>query len=146
MQYQYYEEYQRQMNQNALLAKEIAKAIDGEYSAINCYEVLAKQAPTQEQREKILEIQKDERRHYEEFSQIYLSLTGRQHKPKQIEECPSTYEKGLNAAFKDEQETVDFYLDISDKATNAYIKRIFKRAAADEQNHAVWFLYYLTKI
>ncbi|MTH55670.1 ferritin-like domain-containing protein [Bacillus mangrovi] len=145
MYYSYYNPYERQMNQNTLLAKEIARAIDGEYSAINCYEVLAKQAPNQTQREQILEIRKDEKRHFEEFSQIYLSLTGRQHKPKQIEQCPSSYEKGLNAAFKDEQETVDFYLDISDKATNAYIKRTFRRAAADEQNHAVWFLYFLKK-
>ncbi|AZB42139.1 ferritin-like domain-containing protein [Bacillus sp. FJAT-42376] len=146
MQYSYYEEYQRQMNQNALLAKDIAKALDGEYTAITCYEVLAKQAPTQEQRDKILEIRMDEKRHYEEISQIYLSLTGRQHKPQLTEECASTYEKGLNAAIKDEQETVDFYLNIYDKSTNAYIKRIFRRAASDEQNHAVWFLYYLTKL
>ncbi|MBK5441663.1 hypothetical protein JFU13_01025 [Peribacillus sp. TH24] len=36
-----------------------------------------------------------------------------------------------------------FYLGIADEVTNPSIKEAFRRAAADEQNHAVWFLYYL---
>ncbi|KYD11778.1 hypothetical protein B4119_4180 [Parageobacillus caldoxylosilyticus] len=53
--------------------------------------------------------------------------------------------EGLEYALKDEQETVDFYLDISDETNDPYIKEVFRRAAADEQNHAVWFLYYFIK-
>jgi rubrerythrin len=40
---------------------------------------------------------------------------------------------------------VDFYLEITDYTTSSYIKEVFRRAAADEQNHAVWFLYYFSK-
>ncbi|MGY3415598.1 rubrerythrin [Bacillus mycoides] len=46
---------------------------------------------------------------------------------------------------QDEQRTVDFYLEIADKTTNQQVKETFRRAAADEQNHAVWFLYYFSK-
>ncbi|RXT03912.1 ferritin-like domain-containing protein [Ammoniphilus sp. CFH 90114] len=126
------------------LADDIAKAINGEYSAIICYELLAKLAPNNEARNRILEIRNDEIKHYKAFSQIYVTLTGRQHTPQIIEECKSEYKEGLRASFKDEQMTTDFYLDIAGKSNEPYIKETFKRAASDEQNHAVWFLYYLT--
>ncbi|HWI55284.1 MAG TPA: ferritin-like domain-containing protein, partial [Desulfobacteria bacterium] len=97
-------------------------------------------------RKQILEIRKDEIRHYQVFCQIYFAMTGAQPSPQMTETCPKGYKVGLQSAFKDEQETVDFYLDISDKAQEAFVKESFRRAAADEQNHAVWFLYYYTKL
>lgn len=127
------------------LINEIAKAINGEYSAITCYEQLSRLATGEEERNRIMEIRSDEIRHYRTFSQIYMQLTGRQPKPQIVEPCPNEYRAGLAAAFKDEQETVDFYLDIAEQAANPHIKESFKRAAGDEQNHAVWFLYYLTQ-
>lgn len=63
--------------------------------------------------------------------------------PKQTEECPDNFTRGLDAAFKDEQETVDFYLRAAEETSNLKAKGVFTRAARDEQNHAVWFLYYL---
>ncbi|MDR6224103.1 ferritin-like domain-containing protein [Desmospora profundinema] len=127
------------------LADKIAKAIDGQYSAIACYGYLASIAPTEEERKQILEIRQDEVRHYQAFSAIYMRLTGRQHHPSITEPCPQQYREGLEFAFKDEQETTDFYLDIAYQATDPAIRNEFLRAAADEQHHAVWFLYFLTK-
>lgn len=127
------------------LTQDISKAINGQYSAIACYTKLAELAPTGEERKQILEIRKDEISHYQVFSQIFISITGTQPAPQMTETCPTSYKAGLQAAFKDEQETVDFYLDIAEKAQDPFIKEKFKRAAADEQNHAVWFLYYYTK-
>ncbi|PZE21874.1 ferritin-like domain-containing protein [Paenibacillus xerothermodurans] len=129
---------------NMHLIADIAKAINGEYSAIFCYAQLAKSAPNEEARNQILEIRDDEINHYKSFSQIYASLTGRQPTPQIIEQCEAHYEAGLRAAFKDEQMTTDFYLDIADRTNQPYIRETFRRASADEQNHAVWFLYYLT--
>ncbi|WP_421378840.1 ferritin family protein [Bacillus salacetis] len=126
------------------LADDIQRAINGEYTAILCYEELSKQAKTSEAKELILEIQQDEKRHYKEFTNFYKRLTGKKPVPKITEECAKQYRRGLQAAFKDEQNTVDFYLDIADKTDDPVIKKIFQRAAADEQNHAVWFLYLLT--
>ncbi|SEN93173.1 Rubrerythrin [Mesobacillus persicus] len=127
------------------LATELQKAINGEYSAIACYEKLAQMAPTQMERNQILEIRQDERNHYEAFRRIYTHVTGNLPVSQITEECPNTYRAGLDFAFRDEQETVDFYLDIADKAQDPNIKEIFRRAAADEQNHAVWFLFFFSK-
>lgn len=135
--------YYMQAPTDIALINDIVKAINGEYSAITCYEVLSKQAPTEEIRNRILEIRNDEIRHYQVFTHMYTMLTGRQPTPKMTEQCANTYMGGVHAAFKDEQETVDFYHEVSAKAEDPFIKEQFWRAAADEQNHAVWFLYLL---
>ena len=135
--YYYDDDFFRQGD--AQLINDIQKAINGEFSAIACYAELARMAPTEEERNQILEIREDERHHFETFSMIYTNLTGRQPSPQITEECANTYTRGLVASFKDEQETVDFYLDLGDKAQDMFIKETFRRAAADEQNHAVWF-------
>lgn len=121
----------------------IEKAIDGEYSAISCYKNLITLAPSNSIKEKITEIRNDELRHFRTFSSLYKQLTGKEHTPKMVEKCPKQYKQGIDFAFKDEQETVDFYLDIASKTNNPKIKEEFSRAAHDEQNHAVWFLYFL---
>ncbi|WP_347548471.1 ferritin-like domain-containing protein [Pseudalkalibacillus hwajinpoensis] len=127
------------------LADDIATAINGEYSAIQCYAKLAQLAPNETERKQILEIRNDEMAHYQAFTYIYTQLTGQQPSPQLIEECPTEYVPGLDFSFKDEQKAADFYLDIADQTDDPFIKDKFKRAAADEQNHAVWFLYFLTK-
>lgn len=125
------------------LLNDIQKAINAEYSAVACYEKLAEMAPTQDERDKIIEIQIDEKRHLDAFSRIFTNLTGGQPSYQIIEQCPNNYRAGIEYAFKDEQEAVDFYLDISDKAEDFTIKDRFRRAASDEQNHAVWFLWFI---
>ncbi len=130
---------------DAQLVNDIQKAINAEYSAVACYEKLAKMAPTEDEKNRILEIQKDEIRHLEEFSKIYTNLTGRKPSYQIIEECPGNYRAGIEFAFKDEQQAVDSYLEIADKANDPMIKERFRRAAADEQNHAVWFLFFFSK-
>ncbi|EPC8417976.1 rubrerythrin family protein [Bacillus wiedmannii] len=131
--------------QNDKLIRDIEKAINGEFSAINCYAKLANMAPNVAERNQILEIRNDEIKHFHQFVQIYTNLTGQQPKPQITEECPNTYLQGLEFAIQDEQKTVDFYLEISDEASDAHLKELLRRIAADEQNHAVWFLYYFVK-
>jgi len=127
------------------LLDDITKAINGEYRSIVCYEQFARLAPDEQIRQQILEIRTDEIRHFQEFSRIYFRLTGRQPMPHISEPCPEEYVAALQFAFRDEQETVDFYHQLADKAGDPEIERAFRRAAADEQNHAVWFLYFLTQ-
>ncbi|WP_270584116.1 ferritin-like domain-containing protein [Bacillus smithii] len=134
------ERFYRQVDK---FVQKIEKAINGQYSAIQCYAKLANMAPTKKEKAKILEIRSDEVRHYQRFTQLYIHLTGKQPSLKKPEECPNTYVEGLKYALEDEQNTVDFYLDIMEKSMDPYIKEVFRRAAADEQNHAVWFLYFL---
>ncbi|EKN70180.1 hypothetical protein BABA_06516 [Neobacillus bataviensis LMG 21833] len=126
------------------LVQDVEKAINGEYSASECYARLANLAPSKKVREQILEIRQDEIKHYQQFVQIYRGLTGIPPQPKITEDCPEGFLRGLEFAIEDEQKTVDFYMEIADAATDPFIKEVFRRAAADEQNHAVWFLYYFT--
>ncbi|WP_220464450.1 ferritin family protein [Paraliobacillus salinarum] len=125
------------------LQKSIQKAINGEYSAIICYKKLANLSPLQDERKRILDIREDEKRHFNEFNSIYKKITGKQATYEFIDNCQSTFKEGVIAAFKDEQETVDFYLNIADMTEDVDIKQAFQRAAADEQKHAVWFLSFL---
>ena len=127
------------------LVKQTQMAINGEYSAIQCYEKLARLAPTDEERQQILEIREDEIKHFKQLVLLYTGITGRDPKPKQTEPCEDDYLRGLEAALKDEQHTVDFYLSVADGTINLAAKKLFNRAAKDEQQHAVWFLYYYMK-
>ena len=132
-----------QPSANMEIINDISKAINGEYRAIHCYEALANQAPNIGIKNKIFEIRNDEIRHYHAFAQIYFSLTGNQPTPKITEQCSKDYKSGVLAAFIDEQETVDFYHGIARKYNYDNIRNAFTQASADEQNHAVWFLYFM---
>ncbi|PFA67667.1 rubrerythrin family protein [Bacillus sp. AFS015802] len=140
----YLDAYSRAPESHTLVTN-LQKAINGEYSAIICYEKLANKAPTEDERMRILEIRKDEKRHLKAFSEIYANLTGMKPSPELQEGCPDSYKKGLEFAFRDEQDTVDFYHSVANGVQDSYIKETFSRAAADEQNHAVWFLFYMMK-
>lgn len=130
------------MRQTDLLSK-ISNAIDGEYSAIACYQKLKNLAPTKKEKTVLNEIRKDEIRHFNTFSNLYTQLTGKKHTPHISEHCPDDYSKGIDFAFNDEQQTVDMYLDIAYQTDNIKLKDEFLRAVHDEQNHAVWFLYFM---
>ena len=59
----YYDWYR----QNDKLIRDIEKAINGEFSAINCYAKLANMAPNTAERNQILEIRNDEIKHFHQF-------------------------------------------------------------------------------
>lgn len=131
--------------QSNKFVSDLEKAINGEYSAIDCYAKLANLARNQTEREQILEIRQDEVKHYQQFVQLYQGLTGQPPQAKIVEQCPNVYAQGLEFSLMDEQKTVDFYLEIADGASDPFVREVFRRVAADEQNHAVWFLYYFMK-
>lgn len=140
MHYSYYP-YPAPYREDPVLIRNLEKAINGEFSAIQCYRKLAELTHRDEVRKQIEEIRRDEMRHLREFSTLYGAITGKHIMPKQTEECPDTFTKGLDAAFKDEQKTVDFYLRAAEETSNLKAKGIFTRAARDEQHHAVWLPY-----
>jgi rubrerythrin len=127
------------------LVNDLIQSINGEYSAILCYERLANHAPSRVEKERILEIRNDEIKHFQSFARIYSNLTGRKAEPQITEECPKGYCRGLEEAFRDEQTTVDFYNEVGDRTGDRYIKEQFRRFALDEQNHAVWFGFFYFK-
>lgn len=129
----------------AQFLEKLEKAIDKEHTAIHCYDKMANNAPSHQEKQRILEIRQDELNHFDQFSYIYESYTGKRHNPKLVEECHDDYADMLKVAFENEQEAVDDYLEMSDLPLQSHIRRAFRRAAADEQNHAVWFLAFFTE-
>lgn len=144
MYYDYRYPFSRQGFRNTL-ADDVLKAINGEFNAIQCYNKLVKIVPTEKEKEVIGEIISDENNHLEKFTQIYYNLTGRQPEISKTNDCPRGAKEIFDFAFEDEQKTTEFYLDIADQFDDPKVKEVFTRASADEQNHAVWFLYFLTK-
>ncbi|RKL66279.1 rubrerythrin family protein [Salipaludibacillus neizhouensis] len=124
------------------LVNDIQTALNGELRAFNRNENLINKADTKELKKRIAEMQKDEQDHIKAFRSIYSNLTGRQPTIEKTVSYPKDLIEGLESAFKEEQETVDFYLDIADRAQDMKIKEMFGRAASNKQNHAVWLLYY----
>lgn len=125
------------------IVMDLTKALNGEYNAICFYEKLAQLAPNDEIRNRILEIRKDEMRHYHGFSYIFTCLTGQQPSPQITEALPTDFKNGVITAFHDEQDAVDFYHQVARETNIPYISNQFSSNASDEQNHAVWFLFFM---
>ncbi len=127
----------------ANLQHNLMKALQGEYNAIVEYEHLAGQAPNESIRNRILEIRNDEKRHYQMFAYLLKHWFGQDFHPQPVKTTTS-YKEGVLNAIIDEQETVDFYHDLAEQINDPHAKMMIMRAAADEQNHAVWFLLFYT--
>lgn len=125
------------------IVTDLTKALNGEYNAIHFYEHLARLAPNDEIRNRILEIRKDEMRHYHGFSYIFTCLTGQQPSPQITEALPTDFKNGVITAFHDEQDAVEFYHRVARETNIPYVSNEFRSNASDEQNHAVWFLYFM---
>ncbi|WP_257985551.1 ferritin-like domain-containing protein [Bacillus sp. V5-8f] len=120
-----YRYYSRQPNYDFI--SNIAKAIDGEFSAIQCYNKLVKMVPTEKEKSVITEIIKDENNHLDNFTQIYYSLTGRQPDISKSHECPTRLKDILEYSFEDEQESVDSYMDIAYSTDDQNIEGFYPR-------------------
>ncbi len=138
-------QYTVQPTSNNRLILDLTKAINGEYNAIRYYEQLAKLASNEEVKNRILEIQKDEIRHYQGFVYTYTYLTAQQPTLQINETLPQNFKSGILTAFKDEQEAVEFYHRVAREYNIPYISNQFSSNASDEQNHAVWFLFFINQ-
>ncbi|PEJ59557.1 MULTISPECIES: ferritin-like domain-containing protein [unclassified Bacillus (in: firmicutes)] len=138
-----YYDYYRQLN--AELERDIEKAINLKYNAINCLAQLGQQAPNDATKVVINEIREDDVRHYEAFQQVYRILTGRTIEAKITQVCGKTFKQGIEALFIGEQYDSRFYLKIADSTTNQTVKNVFNRAAIEDGIHANWFLYFMIK-
>lgn len=133
-------DYYRQ-HQAPGLQQDLTKALQGESDAIQTYEKLASLAPNESIKKVITEIRKDEQRHYRFFAELLKQWYGLGFQPIQST-LPTSFDSGVISSFIDEQETVDFYNDLAEKVTDPMVKQEIRRIAADEQNHAVWFLFF----
>lgn len=124
------------------LIRDLEKAIQGEYNAIQFYRALIPMAPV-DHRKYIEQIGGDERNeHIKNFSNLYRHLTGKEPVVKPAE-LPTAYVPGLKKALDDEQEAAEFYQQVYLGSNDPYVRKIFFEAMTDEMRHAtrLTFLY-----
>jgi rubrerythrin len=115
--------------------QDINRAINDKFNTIHYYTRLAELAPTEPFRQYILTIRQDEIQNYGIFSNAYLELTKQYPQVSKAVDLPKDYKQGIRKSIKAEQQTVTFYMNIAQRATNPTIKSMFLRAANDEQRH-----------
>lgn len=119
----------------------LEKAMLGEAGAIKFYCNLAAMAPDQEQRDLILGIREDEKKHLNNFQATYCAFTGHVFQyPEPNPAPPATYVQGLQKSFEDEQEAYEFYKNVYNAYPYPMVKHSFMDAFLDEAEHARWFL------
>jgi rubrerythrin len=117
--------------------RDIQKAINDEYTAIQYYTRLAQLAPIDKAKEEILGIRQDEIRHFYQFTKSFYQLSGKYPKLNIFnQQFPNSYRQGLRESIRDETETAPFYFSIASRTNDLRIKRRFTQAAFDEQRHA----------
>lgn len=121
------------------LLKDIEKAVNDEFQAVQFYTRLAELAPHQNDRTTILAVRQDEIKHFYRFSNDYFELSGQYPQISLQVPLPGNYRSGVQESIKEEQDTVPFYQSIASQITNPRIKGHFLRAANDEQRHAQIF-------
>lgn len=121
------------------VTKEIAKAINDEFQAIQYYTRLAELAPNKQFRQAVLAIRQDEIKHFHWFSRAYLELSGKYPPLVLGVELPGSFKPGVRESMRDEQETAVFYRGLASQISNQKISQRFLRASNDEQRHAQIF-------
>ena len=130
---------QRLQRQQRQLLKDISKAINDEFQAIQYYTRLAELAPNKQVRQAILGIRQDEIKHFHWFAKGYLDLSGKYPPITLGAALPSSFKRGVRDSLKDEQETVPFYRTLASQITDQQLNERFLKAAEDEHRHAQIF-------
>lgn len=138
-----YSQWEKENDYNGFL-ESLQSIINKKYLAKYRYGKLINEARTTAEADIIRNIIVDELKHYEQMTAMYHSLTGREPNPDISREWLEEDNQVIYASFIAEQKNVPLYLNLSERAPTPLFKKQFERAAADEQNHAVWFLSILT--
>ncbi|WP_235821731.1 ferritin-like domain-containing protein [Gottfriedia acidiceleris] len=124
----------------------ILKGIQGEATAIEFYSRLAKIAPNQTAQEDVLHALEDEKVHLNEFTKLYVKMTGIQ---PNIQITPiqfNTFKEGLNIAYRDELEAYEFYRNVYLMTQNLTVRDVLLRGFTDEIEHATRFGFLLLNL
>ncbi|WP_338749090.1 ferritin-like domain-containing protein [Bacillus sp. FJAT-52991] len=134
----YYYYYAEESRQNQALYRDINRAANDEYQAIQYYSALANMAPNNQMKQTVLGIRQDEIRHLNAFSRSYNRLTGG-YPDLTITAPPKSFREGVRESLKDEGKTPAFYRGIAARTTDQVTKRRFLEAAEDEARHEQLF-------
>ena len=135
----YYQPMNYYRNDDAVL-RLIQQSIEGERNDELFYDYLIQIAPTQQEKEVIMGIRDDERKHRRMFRALYTQLTGRPPVESQEapEPLPSSYIEGIEKALLGELKAFEKYRTIYLHIRPEYRDVIFE-IMTDEIKHASYY-------
>ncbi|RUT33530.1 ferritin-like domain-containing protein [Paenibacillus zeisoli] len=124
-----------------LVIKLVGESIQGERNDELFYDALIKMAPTQQEKDVIISIRNDERKHRKMFRTLYTQLTGMapptgENEP--AEALPATYLEGIEKALMGELKAFEKYRTIYLNIDPKYRDWIFE-IMTDELKHASYY-------
>lgn len=100
-------------NQSSQAATLITRALQVQKRSVRAYEIIANTAPAAKERDLLLSIRREERRHYYLLEGIYEELTGQAYNPsRQGLSLPRHYQDMLKTALCDKLAAIDFYEEL----------------------------------
>lgn len=129
-------------NRNTFISQ-LAGAINDEASAVMFYDKLEKMAPNQ-YRDFVTHAKNDEIEHVRLFSKLYQRLTGYQASVQAQTTQFSSYDEGLEIAFRRELEATELYRNMYLSTRVPKIRDILFRTMTDEMEHAQRFNFLYT--
>lgn len=131
---------------NQELSQKLIKAMTGEQDAREYYETLMTMTRSQEDRKIISKIMEDEKKHFNNFYRLYITLTGHQPILPPVQQLRiSSYVEGIKKSIMDETDAYEFYRDIYLAYLNPMVRQIFLEAFTDENEHAIRLNYLYAK-
>ncbi|RSL30393.1 cupin domain-containing protein [Salibacterium salarium] len=124
---------------NQHVVESILAGIKGEAEAIDFYRRLADAAPNEEHKNDILRALEDEKVHLQQFTDLYISLTGRQPVYDIDTMTFNTYNEGLQKAYEAELKDYEEYRQSYAYTQHTPFRDVFLKAGTDEIEHAERF-------
>lgn len=133
-------------SQEDIVIKALVEAVYTEKEAITLLNQLTVLAPSHKEHNQLTIMKQEESRHLHQFTNAYYELTSHYPVVNDKDNCSILYRQGIQQLIEAKQNNVSFYLDGGDwlNEQDPILAQVFRRAAADEQQHAIWLVYFLT--
>jgi mannose-6-phosphate isomerase-like protein (cupin superfamily)/rubrerythrin len=126
-------------NDHHQVLEALLAGMKGEAAAIDLYSQLADFAPNQRHKYEILQALADEKFHMKQFTDLYITLSGRQPEYEIDQVTFNTYGEGLQRAYEAEVEGYEEYRNSYLVTQHSPFKDIFLRACNNSAAHANLF-------
>ena len=118
-------------------AKLVSRALQVQKRSVKAYEIIAAAAPGSKERELLLGVRREERRHYYLLEGIYEDMTGEPFAPaRSALSLPRQYHDMLKTALCDKLAAIDFYEDLQEKLSCLKNQMLLELIVSDQKEHA----------
>jgi len=113
------------------------QALMGQKRAVRCYELIAAAAPDFRDKELLLAIRREERRHYYLLEGVYEDICGHAYNPPRVSlSLPRVYVQMLKTALCDKLAAIDFYEALLPELHCVKNQELLTMILSDQKEHA----------